>query len=95
MRIGFLTGKAISRIQDCDLHPFKKSMYFKATGLKKRTCKMDMSYAEETIRSQAILESSRYGDKVTTIGVVSTINDLRGEVDISAGTGSTSYQRTL
>jgi hypothetical protein len=32
---------------------------------------------------------------VTTIGVVSTINDLRGEVDISAGTGSTSYQRTL
>lgn len=35
-----------------------------------------MSYTEETIWSQTVLELCRHGNKVTTFGVVSTINDI-------------------
>jgi len=57
---------------------------------------MDMSSTEEAIRSQTIIEPRRHGDKVTTLGEVSTIHDLWREEDINPGTEPRSeHQRTL
>jgi len=48
----------------------------KRTGAERRTSRMDMSPAKETIWSETILKHSRHGDEVAAIRVVSTINDL-------------------
>jgi len=80
IRMGFLTGSDINLMHDCDLHPttnrwmrecLRHQSYSRPTAMR-------VSSTEDTIWPQAILYMRVHVYEVTTLCVVSTIDDLEG-----------------